>query len=73
MKEIEATDDFLTLDKDVTKCQNKESLGDCQTRLYIDALEKQCGCLPFSVRNTEQVYLLEYLPHEWHYVFSVAG
>ena len=55
VKEIEASDDFLTLSKDVIQCQNKESLGDCQTRHYIDALEKQCGCLPFSVKNAEQV------------------
>merc|ERR1719270_2340339 len=32
VKEISVTDDFLTLDKTIIKCQNQESLQDCKTR-----------------------------------------
>ena len=57
MKEISVTDDFLTLDKTIIKCQNEESLQDCKTRKYIDAMVEQCKCLPFAVRNNNEVSL----------------
>ena len=55
MKEISVTDDFLTLDKTIIKCQNQESLQDCKTRKYIDAMVEQCKCLPFAIRNDNEV------------------
>jgi len=55
VKEIEVTEDFLTLDKPIIKCQNDESLEDCKTRKYIDALNKKCKCLPFAIRNDDEV------------------
>ena len=57
MKEISVTKDFLTLDKTITKCQNEESLQDCKTRKYIDTLIEQCKCLPFAIRNDNEVSL----------------
>ena len=57
VKEISVTDDFLTLDKTIIKCQNEESLQDCKTRKYIDTMVKLCKCLPFSIRNENEVSL----------------
>ena len=57
MKEISVTDDFLTLDKSIIKCQNEESLQDCKTRKYIDTMVEQCNCLPFAIRNDNEVSL----------------
>ena len=57
VKEISVTDDFLTLDKTVIKCQNEESLQDCETRKYIDTMVEQCKCLPFAIRNDNEVTL----------------
>ena len=56
VKEILTTDDFLTLDRETIGCQNEESLDNCKTRHYQDALINQCGCLPFSIGNLNQVY-----------------
>ena len=55
VKEIKVTEDFLTLDKPIINCQNDESLEDCKTRKYIDALNKKCKCLPFAIRNDDEV------------------
>ena len=59
MKEISVTKDFLSLDKAITKCQNEESLQDCKTRKYIDTIVEQCKCLPFAIRNDNEVSLHE--------------
>ena len=56
LKEIITTDDFLTLDREKIGCQNDESFNDCKTGQYLDALMNQCGCLPFSIENFNQVY-----------------
>ena len=55
VKEIEASEDFLSLGQSITGCQNKESLDDCKTKVYINALSRQCQCLPFSIREKDQV------------------
>ena len=55
VKEISITEDFLTLDKTIIKCQNEESLQDCKTRKYIDTMVEQCNCLPFGIRNNIEV------------------
>ena len=55
VKEISVTDDFLSLDKTIINCQNKESLEDCKTRKYIDILLEQCKCVPFAIRNYNEV------------------
>ena len=55
VKEISVTDDFLSLDRTIIKCQNEESLQDCQTRKYFDTMVEQCKCLPFAIRNDNEV------------------
>ena len=61
IKEISVTKDFLTLNADVTNCQNIESLQECRTKLNIDAFLAQCGCLPFSMGIVERVNILKYI------------
>ena len=57
LKEIKATDAYVGLGKDVTNCQNEESLFNCTTRQRIEAFQRECGCLPFSVRISSKVNL----------------
>ena len=57
VKEILPTVDFLTLDRNIIKCQIEESLNDCKTRQFQDTVVDQCGCLPFSMGNFNQVSL----------------
>ena len=44
MKQMSATDDFLSLSKEKRTCE-KEKIEDCQQRLFLESM-KQCGCTP---------------------------
>ena len=55
MKEIAVTDSFMGLEKDTRKCQNIETYDDCKTRLHVEHLRQECGCLPLSLRLSEKV------------------
>ena len=54
LKEIEATDSFLSLDDEIRGSRNsEESHDDCTTRLYVDNMRQKCGCLPFTISSLE--------------------
>ena len=55
LKEIEATDSYLGLDQDVTKCQNNEPFHNCTTKKYHDVVLAECKCLPFHLRSSLKV------------------
>ena len=55
LKEIKATDAYVGLGKDVTNCQNEEPFFNCTTRQMFDAFQRECSCLPFSVRMSKKV------------------
>ena len=55
LKEIIVTDSYLGLDENVRGCQNVEPLNNCTTRLYMDTLLRDCGCLPFNIRLSDKV------------------
>ena len=46
---IKSTDSLFTLDKEVRGC-GEESITDCSTRKYMNALMEKCQCLPFQLR-----------------------
>ena len=56
VKEIEVSEEFLTLDKTIINCQNFESLEECKTRIYLYETMKKCKCLPFTVGETEVLF-----------------
>ena len=55
MKEISVTDSFMGLDKNTIKCQNIEKLTSCKTRIHIENMRQECGCLPISIKLSERV------------------
>ena len=57
VKEIAVTDSYMGLDQDVRGCQNKEPYDDCTTKIYIDTIIGECGCLPFNIRVSNQARL----------------
>ena len=61
IKEITATSSFLSLDRNVRKCQDDETFEECVTSKYIDNLIKKCNCLPLDLRLTEKVFLFDIL------------
>ena len=74
MKEIEVTEEFLSLEESVIGCQNEGSISDCETREYVDVLMSQCKCLPFSIRQSDEVKSLlsiicpqSWLPPSYHF------
>ena len=58
VKEIQVSDDFLSLDREVAGCQNEESYQDCTTRNHLENLSKECGCLPLTIRTKKEVHFL---------------
>ena len=44
--EIKATESYLGMDQDITKCQKEEPLYNCTTRIYLQSILRNCGCLP---------------------------
>ena len=59
LKEISVTDSFMGLDSETRKCQNVERYDDCKTRLYVEHLREECGCLPLTLRLSGKVKLKE--------------
>ena len=56
MKEVSVTDSFMGLDQDTIKCQNIETFDGCKTRIHVENLRQECGCLPLSLfRLSEKV------------------
>ena len=55
LKEVKVTDSFMGLHQDTRECQNIETYDNCKTRLYIEQLRQECGCLPLSLRLSEKV------------------
>ena len=55
LKETATTHSFDGLDEMDKHCQNEESINDCSTRHYTDELLRECGCLPFQIRQDEKV------------------
>ena len=56
LQHIKTTDSFLSLNDDIRGCRiSTESHDDCTTRLYIECMKLECGCLPFSIATKQEV------------------
>ena len=55
MKEIFSTGSFMGLDYEKRKCQETKAYDKCKTSLHVEMLRQKCGCLPLSLRLSEQV------------------
>ena len=53
--EISVSDSFLGLDENIRNCQNVDTYDDCNTRVHLESLRQECGCLPLSLRLSEKV------------------
>ena len=73
LKEIRATESFLTLDADIRGCRiSGESHDDCTTRLFLENMRQKCGCLPFSIATQDEAHTL--ICHVFYpYFFSFLG
>ena len=60
------------MSSDVTKCQEIIEYQDCTTKVYEDAMKKNCQCLPFNLRMTEFVMFLDKYDYNTKRVSSVT-
>ena len=51
VKEVRATKAFLGLNDQTKRCQTKESIEDCSSRLHLNMIRDQCHCVPFNLLN----------------------
>ena len=64
VKQIRVTSDYLSLEKNVIKCQTEESFENCTTQHHIDHLLDQCHCLPLSIRVSDIVVKYYFMVHK---------
>ena len=55
--EIEVSESYLGLSKEVRDCQNWEPFYNCTTRHYRENFLMQCDCLPLNIRLSYKVQL----------------
>ena len=65
---IEVTEEFVGLGREVTKCQTEEDRVDCQSRTFRERVLSHCKCSPFSLRSYygEEVILMI---TRYHFIF----
>ena len=51
VKEIKVTEEYIQLDKNILKCQNKETFENCTTREYLQMVKNHCNCVPYALKN----------------------
>ena len=56
VKEIDVTEDYLKMAKDVTKCQDRLTLEECETKQYFEHVVDKCNCIPFKLGHKYKVY-----------------
>ena len=60
IKEIDVTDSFLSMDKEIRGCQ-KENYNDCITSKFKDILSTKCKCLPFKMKISDEASIPDIL------------
>ena len=57
LTKIEVTESFMGLDKSARECA-MEPFYNCTTRQYLNVLLDKCGCLPLSIRLSNEVSII---------------
>ena len=52
---ITVTEDFLTLDEEIIKCDEIDTYDDCQTKSFRKQLLEKCHCLPVQMGHSDKV------------------
>ena len=48
---MDGTEGFLSLSDRVKKCQNEESVLQCEANSYLDSGRKTCDCVPYHLMS----------------------
>ena len=51
VKEMDGTEGFLSLADEVKKCQNKESVLECEANAYLASGRTKCDCVPHHLMS----------------------
>ena len=55
VKEVKVTESFLGLSSDVKGCNMEKTFENCTTKIYIETVKQNCGCLPFNIHLSDKV------------------
>ena len=63
MKMMSGTRGFLALPEETRLCQTQE-LQECQNQKYLEEVQSQCGCIPWSLKTSlPQPYMQKVITH----------
>ena len=51
VKQMDGTEGFLSLADEVKKCQNQESILECEANAYLDRGRTKCDCVPYHLMS----------------------
>ena len=51
VKQMDGTEGFLSLADEVKKCQNQESILECEANAYLDRGRMKCDCVPYHLMS----------------------
>ena len=60
VKDVQVTQEFLSLNIKDRKCQHDTTLDGCRTKMYLAKMRNICHCFPFSIWTQEKVFFVEY-------------
>ena len=60
---VKVSEDFIKLGQNTTQCQNEKPYEQCITDQYIDNIQRECNCVPFSIRTCKHKKVTSYLKY----------
>ena len=55
IREVEVSKGLQNIFEEKEVCQNKETVKECQTRIYQKLGQERCNCTPYELRNYEEM------------------
>ena len=60
VKEMAGSEDFDDLPVEIRKCQNRETVLECEAKKYLDLGRKKCGCIPHHLKSFSTAVSYQY-------------
>ena len=73
VKQMDGTEGFLSLADEVKKCQNKESILECEANAYLDRGRTKCDCVPYHLMSFSTKVVAASLPSVSERSVKVTG
>ena len=70
---MDGTEGFLSLADEVKKCQNQESILECEANAYLDRGRTKCDCVPYHLMSFSTKVVAASLPSVSERSVKVTG